>query len=121
MQIAGCGKSEAIPNRLGQMSNASNASETILNRNVKSLNEQDTAQFAARVMRDANIGFLPVCGASGKVVGAVTDRDIVVRLAADSGNMTTTVSTLMSRDIVACNPKDDLRRAQMHGQIYGSG
>jgi CBS domain-containing protein len=86
--------------------------EQIMNRNVKSLNEQDSAQFAARVMRDANVGFLPVCGPSGKVVGAVTDRDIVVRLAADSGNMSTSVSTLMSREVVACNPKDDVRRAE---------
>jgi CBS domain-containing protein len=86
--------------------------EQIMNRNVKALNEQDSAQFAARVMRDANVGFLPVCGPSGKVVGAVTDRDIVVRLAADSGNLSTSVAHLMSRDIISCAPKDDVRRVQ---------
>ncbi len=86
--------------------------EQIMNRNVKSLKEQDTALTAAKVMRDANVGFLPVIGGTGKVVGAVTDRDLVVRLAADSGAMTTPVTNLMSRDLVTCNPRDDLHRAE---------
>ncbi len=86
--------------------------EQIMNRNVKSLKEQDTALTAARVMRDANIGFLPVIGGGGKVVGTLTDRDLVVRLAADGGALTTPVTGVMSREVVTCNPRDDLHRAE---------
>jgi CBS domain-containing protein len=86
--------------------------EQIMNRSIKALREEDPAQAAAKLMRDTNIGFVPVCGSDGKVVGTVTDRDIVVRLAADSGPMTTPVGKVMTRQVVCCKPGDDLRRAE---------
>jgi CBS domain-containing protein len=86
--------------------------EQIMNRSVKALHEEDSAQSAARLMRDANVGFVPVCGSDGRVVGTVTDRDIVVRLAADSGSMTTPVCKLMTRNVVCCKAGDDLRRCE---------
>jgi CBS domain-containing protein len=86
--------------------------EQIMNRSVKALREEDPTQAAARLMRETNVGFVPVCGSDGKVVGTVTDRDIVVRLAADSGPMTTPVGKVMTRQVVCCKPQDDLRRAE---------
>ena len=44
---------------------------------------------AARVMRDANVGMLPVVE-RGRVVGVVTDRDIVVRAVAGEADPATT-------------------------------
>jgi CBS domain-containing protein len=44
--------------------------------------EADTVRRAAELMADQDIGFLPVCRPSGEVVGVVTDRDIVLRVAA---------------------------------------
>jgi CBS domain-containing protein len=38
---------------------------------------------AARAMRDANVGMLPVVGPSGRLRGVVTDRDLVVRVLAE--------------------------------------
>jgi CBS domain-containing protein len=86
--------------------------EQVMKRNPKCLDEKETVQAAARLMRDENIGFVPVCGSGGKVVGAVTDRDIVVRLAADNGSLNAPLSTLMSREVIACKAKDDLSRAE---------
>jgi CBS domain-containing protein len=76
------------------------------------VNEEDSAGSAAKLMRDANVGFLPVCSMDGTVVGTITDRDIVVRLAADDGDLETRVSELMTREVVSCRPKDDLSRAE---------
>jgi CBS domain-containing protein len=86
--------------------------EQIMQRDVKSLSESDTVQAAAQLMRQASIGFLPICDATGKVVGTVTDRDIVLRVVADGGPLSTLLSEVMTRDIVACRPNDDLEKAE---------
>lgn len=59
-------------------------------------------------MRDENIGFVPICGDGGRVIGAVTDRDIVVRLAADNGSLATPLGNVMSPSLLVCKAKDDL-------------
>lgn len=86
--------------------------EELMKRGVECLSPNETAQVAARRMRDTNIGFLPICDPTGKVLGTLTDRDIAVRLVADSRPLTTAVTDLMTRDVVACRPKDDIRRAE---------
>jgi CBS domain-containing protein len=86
--------------------------EQVMNRSVKSLKEQDTVQAAAKLMKDSSVGFLPICAAGGRVVGTITDRDIVVRIAADSGMLSTSVEKVMTREVVSCKAKDDLRRAE---------
>jgi CBS domain-containing protein len=49
----------------------------------------------ARLMRDLDIGMLPICDDRGTLVGVVTDRDLVVRcLAEDLDPRTTTVGQL---------------------------
>lgn len=44
-----------------------------------------TIQEAAKMMRDYDIGMLPVTE-NGKMIGAITDRDIAVRAVADGGD-----------------------------------
>ena len=63
---------------------------TVMQHPVRWVTETDTARTAARVMRDANIGFLVVCDASARVVGTLTDRDLVTRLLADDPASTKT-------------------------------
>jgi CBS domain-containing protein len=82
--------------------------EQVMKRTPKCLTEKDTAQKAAKLMRDENVGFVPICGEGGKVIGIVTDRDIVVRLAAENGSLTTPLGSLMSCDPIVCKPEDDL-------------
>ncbi|WP_437326414.1 CBS domain-containing protein [Sorangium sp. So ce381] len=55
----------------------------LMNSNPVSVLPNTTVQKAALLMRAVNIGFLPVCDASGKVLGTVTDRDIAIRNVAD--------------------------------------
>jgi CBS domain-containing protein len=67
---------------------------------------------AAEKMRLADIGFLPVERA-GKIVGIVTDRDIVVRAIAYHLNPdTTAVGKVMTSDVVYCYDNDDLEEAE---------
>jgi CBS domain-containing protein len=86
--------------------------EEIMKRDVEYVAPADTVQVAARRMREANVGFLPVCDSSRKVLGAITDRDIALRIVADSRPPTTAVGDVMTREVVACRPGDDVRRAE---------
>jgi CBS domain-containing protein len=39
----------------------------------------ETLDRAAQMMRDMNVGSLPICGPDDKLTGMITDRDIVVK------------------------------------------
>jgi CBS domain-containing protein len=70
-----------------------------------------TIRDAARAMRADNVGALPV-GENDRLVGMVTDRDIVVRAVAEerpAGN--TTVRQVMSEGICYCFEDDDVEDA----------
>jgi CBS domain-containing protein len=86
--------------------------EQLMKRNVECVSPQDTVQTAAQRMRDENVGFLPVCDQSKKVLGTVTDRDLTIRVLADGRAATTTINDVLTRQIVACRPEDDLRTAE---------
>jgi len=70
-----------------------------------------TIRDAARCMRADNLGALPV-GENDRLIGMVTDRDIVVRAVAEersAGN--TTVRQVMSLGICYCFENDDAEGA----------
>lgn len=86
--------------------------QEIMKRDIECLTSADAAHHAASRMRDQNIGFLPVCDDEMKVLGTVTDRDIAIRLVAEQRSLDTTVDQIMTREIVACRPDDDISDAQ---------
>ncbi len=62
-----------------------------------------TLQEAARMMRDLDVGPLPVCSEKDRLVGMITDRDIVVRAIAEGRDpKTVRVKDVMSPDILYC-------------------
>ena len=65
----------------------------------------------ARLMREGDIGAMPVVE-NGKLIGIVTDRDIVVRAVADGRDPDeTTVADVCSSEIETLGPDDDLSDA----------
>jgi len=65
----------------------------------------------ARVMRDADVGPVPVVEGD-RLIGLVTDRDIVVRVVADGNDpSSTTVGEIMSTDLVTVDPDQPLDEA----------
>ncbi|MHB8417197.1 MAG: CBS domain-containing protein [Myxococcales bacterium] len=86
--------------------------EEIMKRDVECIFPQDTVQAAARRMRDENLGFLPVCDRSKKVLGALTDRDLAIRVLSDGRSASTSVEDVLTREVIACRPEDDLRKAE---------
>ena len=51
----------------------------IMTPGAQCIGENDTLEEAARLMRDLDVGQLPICGEDDRLKGVVTDRDIVVR------------------------------------------
>jgi CBS domain-containing protein len=63
---------------------------------------------AARTMRERDTGIVPVVE-NGKLIGTVTDRDIVVRLIAEGRDPgSATVREIASTDLVTVDPQQDL-------------
>ena len=86
--------------------------DEIMKRDVECIAPTQPVQEAARRMRDANVGFLPVCDSSKKVLGAITDRDIAIRIVAEGRPPTTAAADVMTPEVVACRPDDDVTEAE---------
>lgn len=67
----------------------------------------------AKVMRDRDVGFLPVCDNAGRVLGVVTDRDIAVRACAQGlAPVLTSAGQVMTTDVVTCSADDEVLVAE---------
>ena len=66
---------------------------------------------AARIMRDEDTGVVPVLEGD-RLVGTVTDRDLVIRALAEGKDArSTTVQEVASTDLVTVDPQQDLDEA----------
>lgn len=84
----------------------------IMTTNPTCIGENDSLIDAARLMRDLNVGALPICGDDGRLKGMVTDRDIVIKCVADGGDpRQTTAGSLGEGKPVTIDVDDDVRNA----------
>jgi CBS domain-containing protein len=66
---------------------------------------------AARLMREADIGSLPITD-DENLVGMITDRDITMRIVAEAADpQRTPVGDVCSRDVISVAPESDLEEA----------
>lgn len=80
----------------------------VMTRGVRSLAPQDPVALAAQAMDELNVGVIPVCEGD-KVVGMVTDRDIVVRgVAQKSDTRAMKLVDVMSTDVRCAHEDDDI-------------
>lgn len=72
------------------------------------ISPEETVDVAARTLTQYNIGILPVCDASGKVCGLVTDRDLVTRcVASNRAPNTTKIREVMTGQVMSVQPDMD--------------
>jgi CBS domain-containing protein len=80
----------------------------VMSSDVEVINPNDTLRDAAEKMRSLNVGPLPVCDGQ-RILGMITDRDIVVRaIALGRDPNTTQVADAMSSGIEYCFDDDDV-------------
>jgi CBS domain-containing protein len=84
----------------------------IMTSNPECVTASDSIQNAARIMRDSDVGIVPVVDdeSSRRLRGVITDRDIAVRCVAEGRDGNCRVSDLMSGDLVTARPDDDVSR-----------
>ena len=81
----------------------------LMSRAPVSLEAEEPVAAAARLMRERNIGALPVCEADGRLVGMLTDRDIVTRcIASGMPAAETRVADIMTTGAVVAETKEPL-------------
>ena len=85
----------------------------------KCVKEDQTLADAARLMRDLDVGALPICGNDDRLKGMVTDRDIVVKCIAEGGDPNTvTAGSLGEGKPITIGADDDIRDALVVMQEY---
>jgi len=82
----------------------------IMTGDVQLLSPQDSIQDAAQRMRDGDFGSLPVAQGD-RLVGYVTDRDIVVRALADCRASDARVEDVMTDRILYCFDDENVNDA----------
>jgi CBS domain-containing protein len=70
---------------------------------------EDSVASAARLMKQKDIGIIPVLDEQNRCRGVITDRDICIRVVAENLNPESTrLSQVMSEALLTCSPEDDL-------------
>jgi CBS domain-containing protein len=82
----------------------------VMTRDVRTMGPNDSVVEAARCMDELNVGVIPVCEGE-KLVGMVTDRDIVVRGLAKQGEVQSMkLADVMSAHVRCAKENDDVDR-----------
>lgn len=85
--------------------------QDIMTRDACCCHPGTNAAAASEIMWTRNCGVIPVVE-DGRVVGMVTDRDLLIALGTSNRNAADlTVGEVMSKDPASCEPTDDVRRA----------
>ena len=80
-----------------------------------------TVVSAAQIMTKNKIGLLLICSQPGRLVGWMSERDIVGIVAESTGDLSrVTVESVIHRDFPTCTPQDNPRDVLdiMHDQGY---
>lgn len=85
--------------------NARRRCREIMTRNVKTASREMSLQEVARLMREGDMGAMPVVE-DGKLIGIVTDRDIVVRAIAEGRDAATEIGEVMTTEIFSAKEDD---------------
>ena len=81
----------------------------LMTQRVASCSENERVDLAAKLMRDRNIGALPVVGADNRPVGIITDRDLAVGIVAKAeDSYYIRVNEVMHAPVFCCGESDDV-------------
>jgi CBS domain-containing protein len=86
--------------------------EDVMTEKVTACRPETNLAEAVALMWEADCGTLPVVADGGKVIGIITDRDIAIATGTrDRQPSQIPVSDVMSKQVYACAPEDDIHAA----------
>lgn len=81
----------------------------IMTSNVECLPPDTSIREIAQEMKSLDVGFIPICE-NDRLVGTVTDRDIVIRAVAEGVDVNTSrAREIMSREVIYAFEDDDVK------------
>jgi len=80
----------------------------VMSTNVTSAEPSESVRDVAKKLSQLDVGALPVCE-GGRLVGMITDRDIVVRVLAEDQSVAAAVGDAMTSDVVSVYEDDDIQ------------
>jgi CBS domain-containing protein len=94
----------------------------LMTSNPECVTREDTLQRAAQIMRDLDVGFVPVVDdrSSMRLTGVITDRDIAVRAVADGRSDGSVADCMTAGSLRTVTPEDsdnDVMRAMRDAQV----
>ena len=82
----------------------------VMTAQVATARPDSSIRAVGKMMSEVDSGVIPIVEDS-KVVGVVTDRDIVLRAVAEGGDLDAAASTIMSTDVQTCREDDNVADA----------
>jgi len=82
----------------------------VMTHDPRTVTPDSTVEEAARLMRDGDVGSIPLVEGT-KCIGTVTDRDIVLRVVAESRQLDTRVGEIASKQLVTVDPQQPVDEA----------
>ncbi len=82
----------------------------VMQKDIKFANINDSIKTVAELMRDEDIGSVPVLDGE-RAVGFVTDRDIVIHCVASGHNLDESISDAMSKEVFFVKEDQSLEEA----------
>ncbi len=86
--------------------------QDIMTKNPSCVTPETRVQDAARLMKDEDVGIIPVVESQGskKLVGVITDRDIAIRVVADgAASSNSSVREVMTSNVRTSSPDDNVK------------
>jgi len=92
----------------------------VMTQNPRTCTTAASPQAAARIMKEENVGMVPVVDERTRtLVGVITDRDLSMEVVAEAKNpLLMTVSDIMSKNLIACKPDDDIEVCEQQMKKY---
>ena len=90
----------------------------VMHEGAQCIGEHDSLRRAAEMMRDLNVGALPICGEDDRLKGIITDRDIVIKCIAEGKDLDQTTASELARGLVwvdaGASVEDALTKMEEH-------
>ena len=82
----------------------------VMNKNIVVANKEDSIYDVSKKMKECNIGFLPIIS-DKKIVGIITDRDIVVNAVSNQCKIDEPIENYMSKNVISISHDRELVEA----------
>ena len=81
----------------------------IMSKNLITVDENTSISEVAKIMKEKDIGFIPISN-NNKIIGVITDRDIVCNAVANKCDIDKPISDYMCKKVISVNIDDNISK-----------